>query len=279
MFRRVAARRQAINTSVNITSKRGLARGRSGLYSKYLLVGLSQCGTCGKGFTIAASGAGSPRYGCPNSWHNGKHACDNRLTIRAKIVDSVVLEGLRHQLVQPAMLKRITEAVTAQVSQALNAHPSEREALQTRRDAVAKKLVRLVASIEHGTEGPTITEQIATREAELRQLDDDLAEGNQAPDVDIAVIPTWVRQQLQDLSGLLADNPERAKAELQRLNMRFTVSPVRDEGRPFLRVEGTGDLAALCGARDLPTTARSTAQPIAYTPLPHHLTARARSLP
>ena len=236
--------------------------------------------------TIAASGNGSPRYGCPNSWHNGRCSCDNRLTIRAKVVDPVVLQGLRDQLLQPTMLRQITKVVTAEVSRALTAQPSERKALQARRDVVATKLARLVASIEGGTEGPTITEQIATREAELRQLDDDLATRTRPADIDITVIPTWVRQQLQDLSGLLADTPERAKAELQRLNMRFTVSPVRNEGRPFLRVVGTGDLAALCGARDLPTTARSAAHSMAHTgrsqaptPLPHDSSTRARSLP
>ena len=80
------------------------------------------------------------------------------------------------------------------------------------------------------------------------------------PSVDIQVVPIWVKQQLSNLAGLLADNPQRAKAELQRLNVRFTVIPIRDEGKPFLRVEGTGDLDALCGVRNLPSRARSKAQ-------------------
>ena len=86
-------------------------------------------------------------------------------------------------------------------------------------------------------------------------------------DVDLAVIPTWVRQQLQDLAGLLAGNPQRAKAEFQRLNMTFTATPVIDEGRPFLRLEGSGDLDALCGTRDLPSTARSKAPAMGPYPL------------
>ena len=102
----------------------------------------------------------------------------------------------------------------------------------------------------------SITEQIAKRETELRQIENDLAKLEQTSDVDITVIPTWVQQQLLDLAGLLSDNPQRTKAELQRLGVGFTVTPVRDEGRPFLRVTGTGDLEALCATRDLPSTAR-----------------------
>jgi len=76
------------------------------------------------------------------------------------------------------------------------------------------------------------------------------------PPVTLAVIPTWIRTQLQDCAGLLGDAPERAKAEFRRLNMRFTLSPIHDEGRPFLRAEGIGDLDALGGTSDLDLPAR-----------------------
>ena len=175
LFHRATARRHAITGSLKHAPGSGLARGRSGLYSKYLLVGLSRCGTCGRAFTIAAGGHGSPRYGCPHSWRNGRDACGNRLTVRAKVVDPIMLQGLRDQLLQPAMLQRITDAVSAEVSRALSARPSERTALRTRRAAVATKLARLVTALEDGSAGPTLTAQLATREAELRQLDDESA--------------------------------------------------------------------------------------------------------
>ena len=257
---RAQARRATLRKSFGIRSGTGLARGRSGLYSKYVLVGLTQCGVCGKGFTITSSGYGSPRYGCPNSWHNGREACDNRLTIMAKVADPVVLDGLQRQLLQPAMVRVITDAVTDGVRRARNTGPAKRKALEARRDAVTKKVTHLIQAIEHGIALPAVSEQLAKRQTELREIEDELAALIRAPDLNLAVIPTWVRQQLEDLSGLLAENPERAKAELQALNVRFSVTPVRDEGKPFLRVEGTGDLDALCGTRNLPSTARSKAQ-------------------
>ena len=260
LWRRVTERRAMLMKTYNVTPE-GLARGRTGAYSKFFLVGLSTCGTCGKGFTIVSSGHKSRRYGCQNSWRNGKDACDNRLTIMAKVADPVVLEGLEDALLQPAMLDEITAAVTAEVSKALNTQPAERKALEKRRETVAKKLTNLVSAIENGIAMPAVSEQMGKREAELRGIDEELAGLEQPTNVDITVIPTWVRQQLQDLSGLLAENPERAKAELQRLDMRFVVAPVRNEGKPFLRVEATGDLDALCGVRHLPSTARTKALP------------------
>ena len=100
LWQRVTERRATLRKAHRITPE-GLARGRTGEYSKYFLVGLSRCGTCGKGFTIVSSGHKSRRYGCPNSgWHNGKAACDNRLTIMAKVADPVILHGLQRELLQ-----------------------------------------------------------------------------------------------------------------------------------------------------------------------------------
>ena len=266
LWQRAQARREAVRVSLNLTA--GRASGRSGLYSKHLLVGLSQCGICGKAFTIAGTGHGSPRYGCPNSWQNGTDTCDNRLTVMAKVTDPLVLERLQDALLDPRMVKTITRAVTTGVKRAVAQSPSEQQRLEAKRNTVAKKLTNLVEAVERGTSMPSLTEQIGRREAELREIDDELVELAHPPNVDIRVIPTWVREQLTDLAGLLTENPQRAKAELQRLNVRFTVTPIRDEGKPFLRVEGTGDLEALCGIRDLPSTARSkTPKPPSSHPL------------
>ena len=266
LWQRVRARRAAIKKTLNIDTP-GLARGRSGLYSKYLLVGLARCGVCGKRFTIVSSGNRSPRYGCPSSWRNGMTSCDNRLTTMAKVADPAVLGGLQAQLLEPSMVRTITEAVTEGVRKALAVQPAEQTALERRRISVAKKVTHLVAAIEQGIALPAVTEQLLKRQAELRQIENELDTLGNLPDVNVEVIPTWVRQQLENLSGLLAENPERAKAELRRLNVQFIVSPVRDQKKPFLQVEGSGDLDALCGMRNLPSVARSHAQSALSPPL------------
>ena len=190
LWQRVVDRRNALKVSYKITSS-GLARGRSGLYSSYLLVGLSQCQTCGKGFTIVSTGHGSPRYGCPNSWRNGLRSCDNRLTIRAKVADPIVLQRLSDELLQPALIREITDAVTTEVTTRLRTEPSERRRLDKRRAAVEKKLAHLVAAIEHGIALPAVKAQMSEREAELRAIDDELAALGEVEDVDVTVIPTW----------------------------------------------------------------------------------------
>ena len=262
LWERVQTRRRQLRERSSQSGPRANVGGRVGLYSRHLLVGLSRCGVCGGGVSIVAGGNGSPRYGCPNSWQNGMTACDNRLTIRAKVVDPLVLTRLQEALIRPDMVGAITQAVTRDVSRALQQAPADRAQLSAQRDAVARRLARLIEAVEVGTGLSSLTQAIATREGELRELDRALDAATKPPAVDLAVIPTWVRQQLADLSGLLSAAPERAKAELNRLSVLFTLSPIRDEGRPFLRAEATGDLMALCGTTNLPATSRQTHLPI-----------------
>ena len=199
-------RRTAVARRLRHTSTPG-AHGRSGAYSKHLLVGLSRCGTCGKSVSIVSSGHGSPRYGCPNSWHNGRTACDAREIVRAKVADPLVLDGLRTALLKPVMVRRITKAVTAEVTNALQMRPSERDALKSRRDTVASKLANLVKAVEAGVALSTVQQQISKREIELRQAERELDALSRFPEVDIKVLPAWVHHQVNDVAGLLADDP------------------------------------------------------------------------
>ena len=254
---RVMARRARVRASFTVDpGTPNLARGRSAVYSRHLFSGLLCCGVCGGAVCIVSGGMGSPRYGCSRSWRDGRCACDNRITVRATVADRALLGGVQDELLRPKTVAYITTAVSTAVQKSLVERPQAREQLLAERDRVTRKLENLVRAVEDGVALSALQEAITARQADLRRIDDDLARLDDPPPVTLAVIPTWIRDQLQDCAGLLGDAPERAKAEFRRLDMRFTLSPIRDEGRPFLRAEGIGNLDALCGTRDLYLPAR-----------------------
>jgi site-specific DNA recombinase len=74
------------------------------LQSRNLFSGFMRCAVCGTAVIAVNTGGGSPRYGCRRSWRNGVSACRNRLTIRAKIADASLLDGLREELLRPPHL-------------------------------------------------------------------------------------------------------------------------------------------------------------------------------
>ena len=193
-------------------------------------------------------------------------ACTNRLTVRAKVVDPLLLAGLRAELTHPHLITTIASAVTRDVQRALDTRPQRQAHLEKRRDAVARKLDSLMAALEEGSSLRSLKSRIMEREAELQGIDEELASlDTDAAPVDLTVIPTWIRQQLEDLTSVLQDAPQRAKAEFRRLNVQFILTPVQNEGRPFLRAEGTGDLSPLCRVTNLPQSTRGRPP----TPRPH----------
>ena len=78
----------------------------------------------------------------------------------------------------------------------------------------------------------------------------------------LAVMPSWVKQQLADAAGVVAEVPERAKLEFQRLGIGFVLHPVYDEGPAFLRAVGSGEFEHLVRNAHFPTSAASSRREI-----------------
>ena len=65
--------------------------------------------------------------------------------------------------------------------------------------------------------------------------------------------PSWIREQLQDLTGLLQVGSCKAKSEFRRLTLQLTFHPTEAEPRGHYVVKGQCDLGALVFAFALPT--------------------------
>jgi site-specific DNA recombinase len=249
LWGRVQERHASIRAALPTSGTRKLMRGRSAkLFSPYLFSGFLSCAECGGSITVLSRGKREARYGCLRAYKAG--ACSNRLTVRASIVDSRLLDGLRSELLKPATLRYITDTLTTELRRRLDQRPQLEAEAKTAREQVAERLARLVRAIEEGAPPYTVMAAIREREAELHQLDAQLEELSEPLDERISVMPTWVRQQVEDLAGLLAGAPERTKTEFQRLDLQVTLRAVRDEGRPFYRAMSACRLPCLSETLD-----------------------------
>jgi DNA invertase Pin-like site-specific DNA recombinase len=241
-------------------SDRPLMRGRNAaLHSPNLFSGFMRCGICGGSVTAVCSGKGSPRYGCARSWRNGVTDCPNRLTVRVKVVDPLLLEQLREQLLAPETIAYLSTALTTALNQTIDERPRLLAQARTTREETAQRLQRLVDAIESGIAPLTLAVKINAREAELTRLDADIAALSEPVEPKLAIIPSWVEAQLRDLASLLSESPERVKLEFRRLQLAVVMLPVEDEGtRAFYRASGSAQLSALSGSTDVRTpTVRS----------------------
>jgi hypothetical protein len=192
------------------------------------------------------TGNGAPRYGCSRSWKDGVETCANRLTIRAKVADPALLAGLRAELLRPETVQYVTAALASVLNRVIDQRPALRARAESALRDALQRLENLVEAVEGDAGAASLLLAMHRREADVARLQAEL-EGLREPlEQKLAVMPTWVRQQLEDTVGLLSEIPERTKAEFARLGLSYVLHPVENEGdRPFLRAEGTTDFANL----------------------------------
>lgn len=156
LWTRVQQRRGTIRAVLTASGTRTLMRGRNAtLSSKYLFSGFIRCATCGSKITVMHGGSRGcePRYGCSQSWRNGVTTCPNRLTIRASVTDDAILAGLRTELLKPATVKYVSEALATAVSRRMTDRPRLEADARAARERAGERLQRLVRAIEDG--GPS----------------------------------------------------------------------------------------------------------------------------
>jgi hypothetical protein len=186
-------------------------RGRNAaLHSQHLFSGFMQCAICRRAFTVVTGGYGSPRYGCPQSWRNGVGACPNRLTVRAKVADAYLLEGLKAELLRPATLQHVTDALTDALNRRIDRRSELVAEAASTREQAHQRLQRLVDAIEQGVAPASLAGAIKERQAEVERLDATLQELSEPLDERLAVIPVspgFGYQPFVDLGKLLTAAP------------------------------------------------------------------------
>jgi DNA invertase Pin-like site-specific DNA recombinase len=254
LWNRVAARRQQVRTILPDATGRTLMRGRdAALYSPHLFSGFMTCAVCGGAMTIVSGGLGTPRYGCPRSWRNGTTACTNRLTVRASLVDQALLERLRAELMAPETVRYIADSLAKALNQRVDQRPQLQAETAAALEQGRERLQRLIDAIENGVPAASVAGAIADRQADIERLSVRLADFDEPIEHRLAVMPAWVRQQLEDVAGLLSDTPERTKTEFQRLGLRVTMTPQKGAHGPrrWYRADVENSLPQLLGSSNI----------------------------
>lgn len=255
LWHRVQATRKAVREAV--APKGGLARGKFGPHhSKQLFSGFAKCGECGGTISIVSGGKGSPRFGCARSWRNGTSSCSNRLTIRVKVAEPQILEKLQQTLLESKTLAFIVKALDREQKKARSVVRNRDDDPVKLVDQNRRRLQNLVAALEGGTSAPAaIVRAIAEKEKVIEQLER-AVRSRAAPaleSVKVADLSAWVKQQLEDLTGLLKSDVARVKSEFRRLNLALTFAPTDAAPRPHYVVKGQCDMSALAFSFVRPT--------------------------
>jgi len=247
----VRSRRQEVRRSwPGGKGRRGFSRdqgGRERHFPTHLLSGSMICGKCGA--TIAqVSGKAGGYYGCLGA---AKSACENKMLVRRKLAETVILKAVREQLDQAEHIRYLLERVEAEVAK-LYAHiPETVRTKEAELDAEERRLANFVDFIGEGRGSQALGKALVETERRVEALRADLdglrlgsEKVFQAPPVE------WVEERLSGVQEVLERRTERSALLLRALLGKIELEPAKGEiGRPYYMARTSLDALALLAPR------------------------------
>ena len=208
---------------------------------RYLFTGLMRCAVCGGGIV----NFNKIYIGCANARNKG--TCDNKATMRRDDLETAVLEGLQHRLMEPARTKIFCEEYARAMNRLHAEHNAHREADADALGRTERDLARLVQALLEGIPASAVREKMAELEARRDALRGHLAASE---DTGLRLHPNmagYYRAQIADLRTALSDTGRNKQAAeiVRKLVDRIELSPVVRSGRKTLSVSLYGRLAGI----------------------------------
>ncbi len=204
---------------------------------RYLLSGLLKCRTCGGGFSKISQ----THYGCSTARNKG--TCDNLLTVRRDNLEARVLDGLRHHLMHPDMVKTFIEEFHREVNRQAGEHDMDRDRIERDIEKTERDIQRVIEAIKAGVPGAAVKDEMATLEDRRSDL---FSQKEHTPAPMPRLHPNLAevyRKKVATLAESLNEENTRADAAQAIQGLIEEVRLVPESGT--LKIELFGQLAAL----------------------------------
>ena len=184
---------------------------------------------------------GARRYGCSTAINKG--TCANKLTIRRDEVERKVLDGLRHQLMHPDLVKEFVDEFHREFNRFAATRDIDQDRHIQELEKVKRELNRIVTAIKDGVSALSLKDELSSLENRKVAL---------AHKIDHAPAPLprlhpnlseLYRQKIEKLHETLnqQDIQSEASEAIRGLIDEIRLSP--DDGN--LKIELYGDLAGM----------------------------------
>ncbi|MCX2562300.1 recombinase family protein [Acetobacter farinalis] len=205
----------------------------------HLLTGLSKCGCCGGGFSMISKN----HLGCSTARNKG--TCENRLTIRRDVLEKSVLNGLRTQMMDPALFKEFCDEFTREVNRLRMEKGADLATLKSELPKIERELNKAVQAILDGFASSALKTRMEQLEARKAEIEARLAEAPCPPPLLHPNMAELYRQKI----GVLHDSLQNEATGTQTIEaIRSLITRIRlipENGELAIFLEG--DLAAMLG--------------------------------
>ncbi|MEM1276837.1 MAG: recombinase family protein [Pseudomonadota bacterium] len=207
----------------------------------YLLSHLLKCGCCGGG--VAKKSA--THYACSAAYEKGNSVCDNRRSIRQDDLEETVLQAIRDQLMDPALVEVFCEEYTAHLNRLRIEKNAARAGYEAELEKLAKRERRMIDAICEGFASPQLKADMDALLERRKELDELLDTTEEAP---VLLHPNMAKeyrnQVAKIVSGLKSEKTQRqAKEMIRSLIDRVVLKP--DPSGDGLLIDLHGDLAGI----------------------------------
>ena len=235
LWEKVRARRLEVRRSwPGGKGKRGFSKDQGGRvrhFPTHLLSGTMVCSECG-GAIAQVSGKGGGYYGCLGA---AKGACENKILVRRKLSEKIIIEAVQEQLSSPEHILYILKCVEEEVRKLYSHVPETIRLKETELTAEERRLANFVDFIGEGRGSRALAQALFETERRVESLKEELdglrRSGEkvfQAPPVE------WIEERLTTLKELLESKTERSALILRRLLGRIRLEPTKpDIGKPY----------------------------------------------
>jgi site-specific DNA recombinase len=204
---------------------------------RHLLSGRIVCGVCGHPLSMI----GKDYLACGRARRHG--LCSNRKGMRRGELETLILDALQQNLMQPHLVEEFVRGYHAQINSARRDQESERTLASRQIAEVERKLQHLLDALSEGIRAPGLQGRLDQLEADRKRLDALLRQPGPEPVRLHPNLAELYRKQIEGLHRALAHPATRdeAFAILRQLIERVTVHP-RDDG---VEIELQGEIVAM----------------------------------
>ena len=204
---------------------------------KYLFARLTRCGACGGGYNLISG----TLLGCATARNKG--TCDNRLNIRRDTLEAAVLDGLRDQLMEPALFKEFCEEFTREVNRVRMEGSASLEAKRGELLKIARQIRGIIEAIKDGLYQPSMKAEMGRLEERKSELELLLQGAETPPPLLHPSLAEVYRQKVTTLADALTreDTRENAAEIIRSLVNAIVLTP--EDGKLAITLQG--DLAAM----------------------------------
>jgi hypothetical protein len=188
--------------------------------------GLMTCAKCGAAIAQVSGKAGG-YYGCLGAT---KNACDNRVLVRRKLAERVILSAVKEKLCSTDHLQYLLQRVEQEIRELNRDLPETIKIKQAEHESEKRRIQNFVEFVAEGRGSRALGEALAASERRADELRGELAALRRSQDaVFQASALAWIEERVATIQQVLERHTERSALLLRKLLGMVTLEPTHGD--------------------------------------------------